>query len=40
MNSIHNDSFLCLTLSETIDFGKVFDGIIYLDRTNKINWAE
>lgn len=26
--------------TETNDLGKAFDGIIYLDKTNKINWAE
>ncbi len=26
--------------TETNDIGKAFDGIIYLDKTSKINWAE
>lgn len=26
--------------TETIDIGKAFDGIIYLDKTSKITWAE
>ena len=26
--------------TDTSEVGKAFDGIIYLDKTNKINWAE
>jgi erythromycin esterase len=26
--------------TETNDLGKAFDGIIYLNKTNKINWSE